>query len=171
MSYLRGLPPTAALAALLLGSSLRAQEQPPQELPTRDVDISYQITRPQQPTIMQRRRWLASEHLVRVDGAGKSATIYDRNAREITVLNLANRTYLKLEGAPRLPLDPEKGETWPHFFTDARVADDPTEGKAETYEPVTCTACTQVHLVNPNTGKVLGLTKIRLPGGVAIGNS
>jgi hypothetical protein len=111
MSYLRGLPPTAALAALLLGSSLRAQEQPPQELPTRDVDISYQITRPQQPTIMQRRRWLASEHLVRVDGAGKSATIYDRNAREITVLNLANRTYLKLEGAPRLPLDPEKGET------------------------------------------------------------
>ena len=43
------------------------------------------------------------------------------------------------------------------------VADDPTEGKAETYEPVTCTACTQVHLVNPKTGKVLGLTKIRPP--------
>jgi len=43
------------------------------------------------------------------------------------------------------------------------VADDPTEGKAETYEPVTCTACTQVHLVNPKTGKVLGLTKSRPP--------
>ena len=41
------------------------------------------------------------------------------------------------------------------------VADDPTEGKAETYEPLTCTACTQVHLVNPKTGKVLGLTKIQ----------
>ena len=43
------------------------------------------------------------------------------------------------------------------------VADDPTEGEAETYEAVTCTACTQVHLVNPKTGKVLGLTKIRPP--------
>ena len=43
------------------------------------------------------------------------------------------------------------------------VADDQTEGKAETYEPVTCTACTQVHLVNPKTGKVLGLAKIRPP--------
>ncbi len=110
MRYLRGLPPTAALAALLVASPLRAEEQPPQELPTRDVDISYQITRPHQPTIIQRRRWLASERLVRVDGPGKSATIYDRNRHEITVLNLANRTYLKLEGAPRLPLDPEKGE-------------------------------------------------------------
>ena len=110
MSNLLGLPPTAALALLLVGSPLCAEEQPPQELPTRDVDISYQITRPHQPTIIQRRRWLASERLVRVDGSDKSATIYDRNAHEITVLNLANRTYLKLEGAPRLPLDPEKGE-------------------------------------------------------------
>ncbi len=110
MSYLRGLPPTAALAALLLASPLRAEEQPPHELPTRDVDISYQITRPQQRTIIQRRRWLASERLVRVDGPDKSATIYDRNAHEITVLNPAKRTYLKLDGAPHLPLDPEKGE-------------------------------------------------------------
>jgi len=110
MSYLRGLPPTAALAALLVASPLRAEEQPPQELPTRDVDINYQITRPQKPMIIQRRRWLASERLVRVDGPDKSVTIYDRNAHEITVLNQANRTYVKLDGAPRLPLDPEKGE-------------------------------------------------------------
>ena len=112
MSHLRGLPSTAVLvlAVLLVALPLRAEEQPPQELPTRDVDISYQITRPHQPTIIQRRRWLASERLVRVDGPDKSATIYDRNAHEITVLNPANRTYLKLDGAPRLPLDPEKGE-------------------------------------------------------------
>ena len=112
MSNLRGLLSTAVmvLAPLLLAAPLRAETQPPQELPARDVDISYQITRPHQPTIIQRRRWLASERLVRVDGPGKSATIYDRNAHEITVLNLANRTYLKLEGAPRLPLDPEKSE-------------------------------------------------------------
>jgi hypothetical protein len=35
------------------------------------------------------------------------------------------------------------------------VADD-AECDDEAYEPVTCTACTRVHLVNPNTGKVLG---------------
>ena len=110
MNILRSLPPTAVLAVLLVGAPLSAQEQPPHELPTRDVDISYQITRPHQPTIIQRRRWLASERLARADGPGKSATIFDRRAHEITVLNLANHTYLKLEGTPRLPLDPERGK-------------------------------------------------------------
>jgi len=110
MNILRSLPPTAALAVLLVGAPLSAQEQPPHELPTRDVDISYQITRPHQPTIIQRRRWLASERLARADGPGKSATIFDRTRHEITVLNLGNHTYLKLEGTPRLPRDPERGK-------------------------------------------------------------
>ena len=110
MSILRRLPPTVVLAVLFLGTPLRAQEQPPHELPARDVDISYQITRPHQPRIIQRRRWLASERLVRIDGPDKSATIYDRNAHEIILLNLAKHTYLKLEGTPRLPLDPERGK-------------------------------------------------------------
>lgn len=104
MGNLRSLLPTAVLAMLLIGPPPRAEEQQPQILPTRDVDITYQITRPHQPTIIQRRRWLASERLLRSDGRDKSATIFDRNAREITVLNPANRTYLKLEGEPRLPL-------------------------------------------------------------------
>ena len=104
------MPPTAALAVLLVEAPLSAQEQPPHELPTRDVDISYQITRPHQPTIIQRRRWLASERLARADGPGKSATIFDRTRHEITVLNLATHTYLKMEGTPRLPLDPERGK-------------------------------------------------------------
>ncbi len=43
------------------------------------------------------------------------------------------------------------------------IADDVTQREAETYEPVTCTACARVHLVNPKTGKVLGLTKITPP--------
>jgi hypothetical protein len=34
------------------------------------------------------------------------------------------------------------------------VADDPAD--TEAFEPVTCTACTRVHLINPKTGKVLG---------------
>ncbi len=36
------------------------------------------------------------------------------------------------------------------------VADDPAEGEADTYEPVTCLICTRVHFVNPKTGKLLG---------------
>jgi hypothetical protein len=36
------------------------------------------------------------------------------------------------------------------------VVDDPTRDRAEGYEPVQCTACTQVHYVNSKTGKVLG---------------
>ncbi len=36
------------------------------------------------------------------------------------------------------------------------VTDDPSDGDY-TFEPVTCTACTRVHLVNPATGKVLGM--------------
>ena len=36
------------------------------------------------------------------------------------------------------------------------VADDPTEGEGETYYSVTCTICTQMHLVDPKTARVLG---------------
>jgi len=36
------------------------------------------------------------------------------------------------------------------------LADDPTERETETYRSITCTICTQMHLVNPKTGKVLG---------------
>ena len=33
----------------------------------------------------------------------------------------------------------------------------------ETYEPVTCTACGGIHLVNPKTGKVLEAAKTAIP--------
>ena len=79
-------------------------------LPTRDVDISYRSTRPDQPTIVERRRWSASDRLVRSEGPDKSTTLYDRDAHEITIINPKNRTYLKLEGSLRQPLDPEKGK-------------------------------------------------------------
>jgi hypothetical protein len=108
LSYLRSLPPFAILALLILGSSPRAEEQP-QLLPTRDVDITYLITRPHQPTIRERTRWSAGEHLERVDGPDKTTTIFDRDANEITLLIPASRTYRKLEGAPRQPMQPEPG--------------------------------------------------------------
>ncbi len=35
------------------------------------------------------------------------------------------------------------------------IADDPTADD-DAFEPMTCTACTRTHIVNPKTGKVLG---------------
>jgi hypothetical protein len=106
---MRYLPLFAALLIVDAGSPMRADEQQPQVMPTRDVDISYQFTRPNQPAIIERRRWLASEHLQRVDGPDKATTIFDRNKGEFTLLNPANRTFLKLEGSPRMPMAPQSG--------------------------------------------------------------
>ncbi len=36
------------------------------------------------------------------------------------------------------------------------VADDPSENE-DAYQSLTCLACTQTHMVNPKTGKVLGM--------------
>jgi hypothetical protein len=110
VSPLRHLRLTGALVLLFLASPLRAEDRPQPLLPVRDVDISYQITRPDQPSIIERRRWLVNERLVRSDGPDKSTTLFDRDAHEITVLNPKNRTYLKLEGSLREPLDPERGK-------------------------------------------------------------
>lgn len=41
------------------------------------------------------------------------------------------------------------------YMVQGFIADDPTEDQA-TFQPVTCTACTRMHLVNPKTGKVIG---------------
>jgi hypothetical protein len=97
MSHLRSLPPVIVLALLLVGSTVRAEE--PQLLPTRDVDVTYDVTRPKEPKIRERRRWLADEHLERVDGPDKSSTIFDVDKGEFTLLNPKTRTFRKLEGA------------------------------------------------------------------------
>jgi len=36
------------------------------------------------------------------------------------------------------------------------VADDVFDAEGEVFESITCSACGQVHLVNPKTGKVVG---------------
>jgi len=65
MSNLRSLPLMVVLALLLAGPASKADEQP--ELsPTRDVDI-HTTTRPQDPTVRERVRWLADDHLERVE--------------------------------------------------------------------------------------------------------
>ena len=100
----------AALSLSLCATICFADGQQPQVLPTRDVEITYKVTRPHQPTIIEHAHWLASEHLERMDGPDKSSTIFDRDKKEITVLNDTSRTFHKLEGTPRQPMDPTKGE-------------------------------------------------------------
>jgi hypothetical protein len=109
MNLLRYMPLVASLTLVAVGSPPRSEGQQPQTTPTRDVDISYQITRPGQPVIIERRRWLASQQLRRVDGPDKSTTIFDQNRGEFTLLNPANRTYRTLEGLPRKPMAPQEG--------------------------------------------------------------
>lgn len=105
---LASLAPVAALAIVLSEASLKAQEQP-RLVPTRDVDITYRITRPNEPRVNERVRWSAGAHRERVDGADGSATIFDREANEITLIVPKSRTYRKLDGEPRGPIEPEKG--------------------------------------------------------------
>jgi len=39
---------------------------------------------------------------------------------------------------------------------DQFIADDPTRGREDAFQSVTCTVCGRVHLVNAKTGKVVG---------------
>jgi hypothetical protein len=100
---------TIALAAWLLTAPAAVAQDQPKLLPTRDVDVTYNVTRPQQLPRRERARWLAGAHLERVDASGRSTTIFDRDARAVTLLTPANRTYRKLDGAPRRPSEPEPG--------------------------------------------------------------
>jgi hypothetical protein len=45
------------------------------------------------------------------------------------------------------------------FKVQGWVADDPSEGGGETYAAIPCTICTRIHLIDPKTGKVLGVDK------------
>jgi hypothetical protein len=103
------LPPMAVLLLALAGVHDSRAEEQPQLLPTRDVDVTYNVTRPHQPKVRERVRWLGADHLERIDDSGRSTTIFDRNSHEVTILVPASRTYRKLDGSPRQPLEPEPG--------------------------------------------------------------
>lgn len=95
---------------LFFTPAAQAQEKP-LITPARDVDVTYDVTRPDQQRTSKRVRWLVSEDLERVDSPDRSATIFDRRRNEIIVLNPASRTLVMLEGAPpQLPV-PTTGET------------------------------------------------------------
>ena len=72
MAHVRLALPTAVLASLLIGKA--GAEEPTRLLPTRDVDIIYDVTLPSQPRIRERVRYRAAELLERVDGPHNSMT-------------------------------------------------------------------------------------------------
>jgi hypothetical protein len=100
-----------AVTLLTVAVQVCAQGHYPQTAPTRDVDITYRITRPGQPIVVDRRRWLANQHLRRIDSPDGSATIFDLNRGELTLLNASNRTYRTLQGAATMRMSPPEGVT------------------------------------------------------------
>ncbi len=108
MSDRRQLVPITILAVLLAAPACLAESQPTL-LPTRDVDIRYDVTRPQEPKVRERVRWLASQHLERVDGRGRATSIFDRDGHVVTLLTPATRTFRKVDQAPRRPSEPPPG--------------------------------------------------------------
>jgi hypothetical protein len=110
MGYGMGLARSALATTLVmvLSGGAAVAAEPPQLLPTRDVDIVYRITRPQQPKINEHVRWSAAQHRERVEGPDGSATIFDRDNHEITLISPKTRTYRQLEGEPREPVEPDK---------------------------------------------------------------
>ena len=104
MGYLRCLPPAAVLASLLGGPLARAEA--PQLLPTRDVDVTYDVALRSQPRVRERVRWLAAEQLERVDGPHKSTTIFNRRTHQMILLTSETHTFLQLDMPARQPEEP-----------------------------------------------------------------
>lgn len=109
MNRLRDLPATVAVVLALAAAVALAEEEPRPLVPTRDVDIIYDVVRSQQQKSWERVRWSAGERLERVDGPDRSTTIFDRNGNVVTLLNPKTRTFRRLEAAPYRPTESEPG--------------------------------------------------------------
>ena len=105
MGSLRALPAMIAFILPLVAAQSRAEERP-QFIPTRDVDLRYEVTRPGEPMVQERVRWLARDHLERIDGPRQSVTIIDQKANDVTLLNAASDTYSQVDGASPWPVAP-----------------------------------------------------------------
>ena len=80
------------LAALALAGGIAAAQERPKLLPTRDVGITYRVTRPGEPRIRERARWKAANGLERVDIPGGATSIFDHKTHYVTVLALESRS-------------------------------------------------------------------------------
>lgn len=88
-------PSWIAAATLLAAVSARAQDKP-KLLPDRDVDITYRVTDRSDAPIKQRVRWLATDHLQRIDGPGNTFVLADRTTTYVTIVSPRTKSYLKV---------------------------------------------------------------------------
>jgi len=91
--------PVPIIAAVLLVVTAAFAQDKPNLLPERDVDITYRATTISEKPIKQRVRWLAVNHMQRIDGPGGAVSIANRTTAYITILNSRTKTYVKLEEA------------------------------------------------------------------------
>jgi hypothetical protein len=104
--YLTPAVPLVVAIAVGAVAPLSHAGERPQTAPTHDVDITYRIALPGLPTITDRRRWLANQHLRRVDEPDGSATIFDLSRGELTLLNASTHTYRTLQGSATRRMSP-----------------------------------------------------------------
>ncbi|HEX2941288.1 MAG TPA: DUF4412 domain-containing protein [Rhodopila sp.] len=88
---------TGLVAALLLVSGIAQAETGPKLIPTRDVDITYRVTRPNEQPFKWRVRWNAGSAMERVDGPGGSVVLVNHKTHDETLLNSKTRTYVKVD--------------------------------------------------------------------------
>ena len=94
-----------ALAVSLLSGTASAGIGP-KLIPDRDVDITYRVSRPDDPVFSRRVRWQANSQLERVDGPGNAVVIVDHRTHYETLLRSETHSYLKIAVPPDSVLDP-----------------------------------------------------------------
>jgi len=94
------------MAALVWAGPSFAQERP-RTMPSRDVDIVYNITRAGQ-TLQERTRWLAAEQTQRVDPPGQGIHfIMNHERRRALLVDDNRRTVIDMAQPQVSPLDPD----------------------------------------------------------------
>jgi hypothetical protein len=94
--------------ALWLGITPGRADPPPLTLPTRDVDVTYQVLQPGDaaPPLSQRIRWIAARRLLRVDTPSPGLyVVMDYPAHLLSAIRPARRMVLQIhsDGATLLP--------------------------------------------------------------------
>lgn len=99
---------TAMLLALAACLSAGAALAPagPSLIPSRDVDITYRVTLPNEAAFTRRVRWQAGTGLERVDEPGDEVSIIDHKTGYETLLRRRSHSFLKIALPSDSPLNP-----------------------------------------------------------------
>ena len=95
------------IAMAVLAASPALAQQRPQTMPTRDVDITYRITRAGQ-TLTERTRWLAAQEVQRIEPPGNAMyMLMDHRAHHASMVDDQRHSVVDMALPPHpSPLDP-----------------------------------------------------------------